>query len=90
MERVASHIINGYADNFHPERVANGVGHQVVVKIISEIIIKSGISLFNHIWPLVQDFLRPIINHFNTIPSTAEVAIVPLREGPTLRPRRRR
>ena len=87
MERVASHIINGYAENFHPERVANGVGHQVVVKIISEIIFKSGIALFNHIWPLVQDFLRPVINHFN---SSTEIAVVPSREGPTLRPRRRR
>ena len=90
MDRAASHILNGYSDAFHVERVANGVGHQVVVKIISEIVIKSGLALFNHIWPLVENFLRPVRDHFTTVQQRPNMVDEPARAGPILRPRRRR
>ena len=90
MERVASNILNGYSDTFHAERVANGVGHQVVVKIISEILIKSGLALFNHIWLMIEKFLRPVRDHFSTVHQRPDVVDEPARAGPTLRPRRRR
>ena len=60
MDRIAFNLVNGYAENLRFEETTYGVGYQLIVRLITDILVRSGIALFNHIWPKIIQFLRPV------------------------------
>ena len=89
MDRIAFNLINGIAQELEAEGVRYGVGYQLVVRLLSDLLARAITSAFNQIWPTIANFLRPsrdiIIESqiiTNRLPEVARYSLRPRNRTP--------